>query len=117
SDTLEKWDHLKFAQEPAEEDYLAALSSGIASSEIKLRYIRTRLWWLGNDPVRAGRAERLPERHLENVAELVSLLDDEEPHQRFTKAEGLRELGRFEECPALLEYEFPEGYETPVNHI
>lgn len=33
------------------------------------------------------------------------------------KAETLRELGRFDDALQLLDFEFPEGYQTAVNRV
>lgn len=112
-----EWENLEFAEEPAECDYFAAISNGTADTEEKLRYVRMRLWWTGNDRVRRGEITKLPKEHIQNLSELASLLSEKDPNQRLMKAEVLRELSRFDEALALLEDAFPKGYEHAVKRI
>lgn len=112
-----EWADLKFAMHPTADDLFAALSSGLADTDAKVRYLRTRLWWLGNDPVRHGRARRPTPAHLQNLEAMLTLLSDKEPEQRLQKAEVLRELSRFGEALPLLDQEYPEGYARAVAGI
>lgn len=41
-----------YAGEPTEEEYFTALESGVANTRNKLIYIRKRIWWIGNAPLR-----------------------------------------------------------------
>lgn len=44
--------NVSLAQDPTAGDYQRALTSGLASTPEKEKYIRLRYWWLANDPVR-----------------------------------------------------------------
>jgi len=112
-----KWDELMFAAEPNEKEYFEALTSGIATTQEKLRYIRMRLWWAGNDPIRRGQTAVLPPVHIENLALLADLLSSSDPNQRLMKADALRELGRFRDAGDLLKCDFPEEYAGAVAII
>jgi len=109
--------NLEFAKEPDESDYLAATSNGTADTEEKLRYIRMRLWWRGNDRVRRKEITHLPKEHIQNLSELASLLSEEDANQRLMKAEVLRELSHFDEALRLLEGTFPGDYQDAVHRI
>lgn len=112
-----EWENLEFAEEPDEADYVAAIRNRIANTEEKLRYIRMRLWWSGNDRIRRKELTRLPQEHIQNLSEFASLLSEEDPNQRLMKAEVLRELSRFDEALRLLEGVFPEDYQHAVQRI
>lgn len=112
-----EWETLEFAEEPDEGDYLAATSNGTADTEEKLRYIRTRLWWRGNDRVRREEITQLPQEHIQNLSELASLLSEDDANQRLMKAEALRELSRFDEALRLLEGNFPDDYQHALHRI
>lgn len=112
-----EWDNLEFAEEPDEADYVAAIRNQIANTKEKLRYIRMRLWWSGNDRIRRKELTRLPQEHSQNLSEFASLLSEEDPNQRLMKAEVLRELSRFDEALQLLEGVFPEDYQHAVQRI
>ncbi len=112
-----EWKELEFAEEPSEEDYFAALTSGIADTDEKMMYLRMRLWWVGNDAVRRGTLDTLSPRHIENLTVLEDLLSEEDPNQRLMNAEILRELGRFSEALELLRFEYPQNYSHSVERI
>jgi hypothetical protein len=112
-----EWVNLKFAARPTEADLFAALSSGLADTEEKLRYLRTRLWWLGNDPVRQRKARRPAPAHLQNLEALLPLLSEADAGQRLQKAEALRELSRFGEALSLLDQAYPQDYARAVAGI
>ncbi|HTI72592.1 MAG TPA: hypothetical protein VMF06_21635 [Candidatus Limnocylindria bacterium] len=112
-----EWVNLEYAAKPTEDDLFAALSSGITDTEEKLRYVRTRLWWLGNDPVRGRKARRPTPVHLENLEVMLTMFSDTDPAQRLQKAEVLRELSRFSEVLALLDQEYPKEYARSVAGI
>ncbi|HTH46229.1 MAG TPA: hypothetical protein VMB21_01835 [Candidatus Limnocylindria bacterium] len=112
-----EWASLKFAVKPTEDDLFAALASGLADTEEKLRYLRTRLWWLGNDPVRRGQARRPSPAHQQNMEAILASLSDTDPAQRLQKAELLRELARFGEALPLLDQAYPDEYARTVASI
>ena len=107
-----------FAGEPAMEDYLRALSNGVASSPKKEHYVRTRVWWAVNDPVRRGETPA-PSwlGYRENLISLLTLLSEAIPDQRLTAAEVHRELGNFDRAVELLTFAFPQGYHRAVGCI
>lgn len=112
-----EWEDLDFVQDPTEADYLAATVSGIAIKKEQLTYIRLRLWWCGNDPIRRKEMAQLPAQHLENLSELVLLLSEEKPLERMWKAEALRELSRFDESLELLKEGFPPHAKNIFDRI
>lgn len=105
-----EWHDLPYALHPSAMDHLAALARGLGDTPGKRQYLRTRFWWAGNDPIRGSTGRRLNGLHVHNLQILIGLLDEEHPHQRCSKAEALRELGRFDEALALLDFDFPEGF-------
>lgn len=106
-----EWRNLEKVLEPVEADYFRALASGVAKTDEQIRYVRTHLWWIGNDPKRRGKRHELSEDHLKNLTELEKTLSPEGEGGRLLKAEALRELSRFEEALQLLDYEFSEDYQ------
>jgi hypothetical protein len=113
----EAWQGLEYAEEPSEEDYFCALDSGVANSWERLKYLRTRIWWKGNESIRLGEADRLPDRHRENLEALLEFYDGNEPDSRLARTELLRELGRFEEAADLIKESFPVDYARVVAAI
>ena len=126
------------AATPTKRDYFAALTSGVATTDEHLRYVRTRIWWLGNDRLRSDRAplidlpinawrwwcrtvcrqpDRLTPEHLANLEGLLPLLPEDDPQHRLQKAEVCRELGRFDEALALLTWAWPEKFTYAAAHI
>ncbi len=115
-----KWEDLPYAEEPTEKDYFAAIDSKLANTDEKRTYIRTRIWWLGNDKIRRRKASELPPKHIRNLKALVllPLEDDPEPEQILMRADALRELSRFDEALALLEAtDWPEEVRNAVALI
>lgn len=104
-----EWADLPHADVPSELDYLAALASGIANTHEQRRYLRRRFWWAGNDHLRGSTSRRLNGLHVHNLQALIRLLADENPFERWVKAEALRELACFDAALVLLDFEFPEG--------
>lgn len=94
---------VKFCNSPAPETYLEALKlQGLSTDEE--RYIRFRLWWGWNDVRRdSGVATPLTEQEAENLEKLIPMLDVSTQIGLLAKAEALRELGRFDECIALID--------------
>ncbi len=95
-----------FAQRPKHEDFLRALDGGTASTVEKERYIRTRIWWIHNDPVRNGRLPRpLSPDFADNLLQLRAVLDVNDDEQCRIAAEVHRELGDFNTALALLRFQ------------
>ena len=112
-----EWTKLAFAEEPGEKDYFAALTSDIANTDEKKRYLRMRLWWRGNDDIRRGKKDILSKAHLDNLSAFAELLSSEDPDQRLMKAEIYRELNRFTEAKKLITFKYPKGYSSAVKLI
>lgn len=104
-----------FAAEPTLEDYRHTLEAGLAATPEKERYVRMRLWWATNDPVRQGENQSLKDR--DNLQKLLLLLDESNANQRLTAAEICRELGEFDRAATLLEFAYPRGYLRAANLI
>lgn len=113
----EEWRNLEYAEEPSEADYLTALSSGIADTDEKKRYLRMRLWWTGNDRIRRGESQQLSASHVHNLEAFSSLLSDSDADQRLMKAEVMRELSRYDEALSLLAFAYPDNYSRAVTRI
>ncbi len=110
--------NVPFAVEPTIKGYNRALAGGIASTPAKERYIRTRLWWALNDPLRHGkRRTSKAEMDRDNLHKLLSLLEESDPGDRLMAAELCRELGNFSRASDLLEFNFPEDFEHSANVI
>ena len=112
-----EWHQLPEVEEPNEQDYLSALGSPICKSRSEEKYIRMRLWWLGNDPIRRKKAKSLSALHQENMQQLLTLLKDKPYEDLLMKAEILRELSHFEEALTILEHPFPESYNDAIKQI
>ena len=96
-----------FAKAPTAKNYLRALAAGIAATPEKEKYIRTRLWWACNDPVRRGKpVEPLAGEFKDNLFQLRSTLDVNDPNQRLMASAN-----------NLLEFAFPEGYGRAIELI
>ncbi len=108
---------IPYAEDPSEGDYFTALQSGIADSDEKLRYVRIRLWWAGNDAIREQSLATLTPSHIDNLARLALLWSETDPQQRLMKAEGFRELGFFDDAQKLLGLEFPAGLQAFASFI
>lgn len=82
-------------------------------------YIRIRVWWLFNEPYRTHTSLPFdfPPDQRANHERLLQLLDSKEPDDAMTKAEILRELGRFEECIMELNRPFEGKYLKAVQII
>lgn len=111
------WKRTPKAQHPCEADYRDAIKSGVGGTPERLSYLRMRLWWAGNDAIRAGEKANLSEEHLQNLIAFAPLLSEANPDQRLMKAEFLRELGRFADAEALLKLKLPNGYEKALGLI
>jgi hypothetical protein len=82
-------------------------------------YLRLRLWWKANDSWRyvPDAKPALSNEQVKNLEALSALFDESLPGHRILKAEIARELGRFDECLALLSYQFDEGYDWATGFI
>lgn len=88
--------------EPTVEDYTGYLAA--QSHDVKKqKYLRLRLWWLGNDARRhSNHPAPLTEDEKANLHAYLRLLDDAKPPESIMKAEMLRELGLFADSETLL---------------
>lgn len=104
---------------PKARDLQAALNRGLAGGDDrKLLYLRTRLWWAGNDHIRRGKNPRpLTAAARKNLEALLELLDESEAENRLMKAEAARELGRFEEAATLLAKPFRRGLQQAAARL
>jgi hypothetical protein len=102
---------------PSLEDYFAILGKSILPVE-KERYVRLRMWWVGND-VRRGKKTQHPLSVIEisNLTAFVKMLDESNPNDLIMKAEAMRELGRFDVAGALLEKSVDQDYAEVVLTI
>jgi hypothetical protein len=93
--------------------------AGSTLAKDKEFYLRLRLWWKANDAWRFvpdAKPAFSPEQ-VKNLEALSDMLDESEPGQRILKAEIAREMGEFEQCLALLSYQFDEGYDWATGFI
>jgi hypothetical protein len=120
----ELWDRkgryrdVPFATEPNMEDYRRAITSGLANTREKERYIRMRCWWAANDSVRHRDKSKpsFPDFR-DNLLRFRDLLDTSDPNQRLMAAEASRELRDFSKATELLGSDFPESYGYAVELI
>ena len=70
----ERWKDVPYDEEPTEQDLFSALESDIADTDEKIRYLRIRLWWAGNGPIRESGTGALTEQHLDNLSRLAMFL-------------------------------------------
>lgn len=96
-------DQLEYSESPTVDVYKLALTLAELDAD-KQKHIRFRLWWLWNDVRRdSGVATPLTDQEVENLEKLIPLLDVSNQIGLMTKAEALRELGRFDECITLID--------------
>ena len=105
----EEYKDVPFAETPALSDYQAVLAAGLSGVPKKEKYVRTHAWWAANDAVRHD-GETQAALDAENLNRLVALLDPHDPNQRLLVAEVRRELGAFDRCLELLQFDFPPEY-------
>jgi len=87
---------------PVASDY-ERQSQASAQDPEKLRYLRRCFWWAGNDARRESSTPApLSESERQNLESFAGMLDEATDEERLTKAEVLRELGRFEDAVRLL---------------
>jgi hypothetical protein len=110
-----RYEEVPMAATPDLDQLRDALGRGLAGSPEKERYLRTRLWWAMNDPVRAGKATAPAGPGFEqNLVQLQTLFDLNDPDQRLMAVEMARERGDFASATELFEFQFPAGYEDAV---
>lgn len=102
---------------PSAQDYFAILTKGVADGR-KVRYLRVRAWWAGNDERRA-RADATPlsPDEVANLCALAALLDEADEEDRIMKAEVMREMGKYEEAMALLSKPFCDELARAVTVV
>jgi hypothetical protein len=112
-----RWDEVEFADAATEADMMYALAWGLADTPKKEKRLRIDLWHVGNDHIRGGKKQELPQIHLDNLKVLLSLFSDEKPIDRLMKAEAFRELGMFDQALKTLEFEFDEDFQITRDAI
>ena len=99
---------------PSENDYLEAIETGLAPDKEREIYCRLHAWHAFNDARRneknAADLSDLPDKIAANMKKLFAMLDRMQPNQRMLRAELARELGRFDEALALLNYDFGDDF-------
>lgn len=110
-------------------DYKYLLANPIWSNAEQEKYIRTRAWWSFNDKYRIekfGTPDLLWEQYCKdkglldsteflitteqesNLKRILELLDFQKENERLMMAEIHRELGNFNQCTSLLDFDFSE---------
>ena len=119
-----KWKDAKHIRELSEQEYLEAIEMGMARNRREELHLRIRAWWAGNDSLRGNTESdviRSPfspsSESRENLERIVDLLNTAEPEEHLTKAEALRELGRFGEALQVLSAVFLGQCTDPANFI
>ncbi len=91
---------------PSFEEYIIAIGKGVSDNN-KLRYLRLRAWWAGNDERReTPDPAPLSEEETANLRAFVALLDESDENECVMKAEALRELGEYDQAKILLSQQF-----------
>jgi hypothetical protein len=105
-DCTDQFKEAKLVSEPTLTEFLDFLSLGVHDRETE-RYVRLHVWWAGNDPRRQG-GQVIPMTQVEkaNLRSLLPFLDESNDADRYMKAEGFRELGKFSEAEKLLATQF-----------
>jgi hypothetical protein len=109
-------------QEPAEEEYYAAIAGGLAADPQQERDLRVLAWWRGNDAFRHGSGEQAGDTtasgaRRNNLEALASVLHARDDNERIMKAEVLRELGEFASALALLRSVTSSEYDAVVRQL
>lgn len=113
-----------YVARPSAQDFLAALAQGLARSRNEEIMLRTSAWWAANDVLRARTADPAATTPFspqsaarDNLERLVEMLDVDNPDERFAKAEGSRQLARFDAARRLLEGPFPQRMQSAVRQV
>jgi hypothetical protein len=112
-----KWEDVEYADAATEGDMMYALAWGLADTSEKEKRLRIDLWHAGNDHIRDGKKQELPQVHLDNLKMLLGLFSEEQPIERLMKAEAFRELGMFNQALKTLEIEFDEDFQFTRDSI
>lgn len=108
---------IPFVLEPTFDDYIAFLENA-QLDKAKERYVRIRIWWLGNDARREStKPKPFDQVEVQNLRALITLLDEADQEERIMKAESLRELGEFELAEKLLRTKFEKKLKKAVSFI
>jgi hypothetical protein len=106
SEEADQYIDYRQVKEPSERDYLSFIEEGGANTLDREKYVRQRLWWMGNDRIRESGGE-LIEAHKKNLRRYIELLDDTDDEGRIDMAEAYRELSEFDQTTELLDWHFP----------
>jgi hypothetical protein len=103
---------------PLPEEYFAKAEKLTNEDLEKSKYIRLHVMWIGNDE-RRNIPDPLPlsERERKNLEAYSAILDESNEEERITKAEVLRELGRFDEAEILLSKPFDDVPEWVIKQL
>ncbi len=97
-------------------DYLLGLQQDLP--EDKESFLRIRLWWCGNDPLRRGEQRTRSADEIGNMERLIMQLPDDDQKTSLMKADLLRSLRRFGEAEKLLNtFQYPAREEWVVAKL
>ncbi|MBL8421314.1 MAG: hypothetical protein JNK92_11840 [Dechloromonas sp.] len=103
----DSWDWAGNLQQPRGRELLWALEHVPGSNQEREIFIRTKLWWAGNAPLRGHKSgsPMTTDQEQQNMAALLKLKRGMPPEKRDLLLEGelLREMGCFEEAISILE--------------
>lgn len=108
------WQAAPAVRELSGAETLQAIAQGLGDTPKKLSYLRRRAWWLANEAHRSASPPGQPvavsdfaagSEARANLEALVASLDESNADQLLFKAEGLRQLARFDEAEQLLKSE------------
>lgn len=105
-------------RKPKLNDYFKELNRSNIDRE-KERYLRLRLWWLGNDKRRGiGDAKHdLSDKEEKNLEKLYKILNYSDDNDRIIMAEIKRELGEFKDAEAIIKKPFANKFAHTVVTI
>lgn len=96
-------------------ELLEALDEGFGATSGETRYLRRRVWWRANHPIREAVQEDKdlgeygPTNAVrDNLTAMLDLLDPEDEEDRLARGEVLRELGQFSEAMRVLDVPFED---------
>lgn len=116
-DEQSKFTDARGYKRPSLDDYFALIANGVGDLQ-KERYVRRRAWWAGNDQRRTNAGEiPMSPREVANVVAFTHILDESGAYDLVTKAEAMRELGRFDDALSLLAKSADENIAQEVKII